>query len=133
MPRCRAFATQDILAMRDRLEMRRIDAGGVAAEMVERQPFRDRADEQAIGSTVRTFELAVKPEGAVPVLRVDSALPQPARLSLLDLQPEPLQGRKSNAVTPKRYVRKHIATLPKPLRVPVTKPLADRLPLTARH
>jgi hypothetical protein len=73
----RAFAAEDVLALRDRLEMRRVDAASSSAEVIELQFRRHRPDERFVRKAVGITRSAVALEFPVPIVDARSA-PQPA-------------------------------------------------------
>lgn len=85
-------ALQRVLTLGRWLKMPRVHARPVAAQMVDRQPLGDRADEDLVGHPVRHLPEALGLAFAVP-LRVPKAKPEPASAwSDFDLRPDPLSN-----------------------------------------
>lgn len=72
-------ATQAVLSVRHRFQVRRVDAGSVAAQMIKRETRRHRGEEQLIGQAVREPGTAAVAD--VPVTtRDERSCPLPAAL-----------------------------------------------------
>lgn len=87
---CERIAAHEIFPHRDRFEMVGADAQMSEAVMVDCEPLRDRADKGFIGEAMSEHALTIQPETTVRVIGValESALPQPAGISLFDKPPE---------------------------------------------
>jgi hypothetical protein len=91
------IAAPYVFAERDWLKMRGIDAKWLAAEVVERETFRDGADQELVGKPVRSHaRLRIAPELPVAIA-ISTSHPEPTRAGLVDLRPEPLSTITSRA------------------------------------
>lgn len=83
------LAASDVLRVRDRLKVVRIDARTIAAEMVEGQAFRNWTYEKLVGDSVRSTNLAVNADATVAIyVSPRRPFPTAVRSILIDLRPE---------------------------------------------
>ena len=95
-----AHTAQDVLSHGDRLEVRRLDAGAVATEMVERQSGRDRSDQALIEVPMGEHRPAIHTSLCVTV-PANVPLPDPAVAGPIH---EPHETRQPVAANPKLSV-----------------------------
>lgn len=84
----RFAAASQVLLSRDRLQVIGIDATRVAAQMVDLEPFGDRAAQELPCDSMRSRVFAVTPDVAISGADLVGR-PQPARRGLFDVCPEP--------------------------------------------
>lgn len=83
-------ASQGIDPMRNCFEVVRPDAVSNATEMVDLEPFRNRANTELVGPPMGADGLAAYPNK--PISEISRRCPEPARISELDLRPEANRG-----------------------------------------
>lgn len=86
-----AVTAQDILGVRDRLQVIGVDASPVTAEMVKRHPFRNWADQKLVHEPMgrERFDRAYRAESAVASTLLATS-PEPAAIGLRrDIGQEP--------------------------------------------
>lgn len=78
-------SSPDVLGIRDRLEMLRVYAGAITAEVIQCHPVRNRADEEFIRNVVGESISTDEPKATVS-LRANRSRPLPAAIfALLNL------------------------------------------------
>src|SRR5689334_2265878 len=90
----------EVLGLRDRLEVGRVDAEPVPAEVVELEPGRDGVDELLVGEAVRGDDSRRISLEAAVAARGDGSAPVPAEERGIDLLEE--------AVECGRVARRHV-------------------------
>jgi hypothetical protein len=84
----------DVLGCRDGLQVVWVDASFVLAEVVEREPFGDRADKQFVGNAMGSELFVSDSKGPITTLvLVPSTGPFPTLSGLIDKRPEPFGHR----------------------------------------
>ena len=79
------ITAKDVLPKGHRLHVSRIHTGRDAAEVVDREPFRDRADQGLVDRAMQERRLAVDIGERVAAACLSSTWPDPAAVGLIDL------------------------------------------------